>query len=36
VLVRYFDKPGLRDHIRVSVGRPSDTDALLAALEELR
>jgi histidinol-phosphate aminotransferase len=36
VLVRYFDKPGLRDHIRVSVGRTSDTDVLLAALEELR
>ncbi len=32
VLVRYFDKDGLRDCIRISVGRPQDTDALLAAL----
>jgi histidinol-phosphate aminotransferase len=32
VLVRYFDKPGLRNHIRVSAGRPRDTDALLRAL----
>jgi len=29
VLVRYFDKPGLRDHIRISVGRPDQTDVLL-------
>ncbi|MCI0397573.1 MAG: histidinol-phosphate transaminase [Chloroflexi bacterium] len=32
VLVRYFDKPGLRDHLRISVGRPKDTEALLQAL----
>ena len=32
IFVRYFDKPGLRDHIRISVGRPEDTDALLKAL----
>jgi histidinol-phosphate aminotransferase len=32
VLVRYFNKPGLRDHIRISVGRPQDTVALLKAL----
>jgi histidinol-phosphate aminotransferase len=32
VFVRYFNKPGLRDHIRISVGRPQDMDALLAAL----
>jgi histidinol-phosphate aminotransferase len=32
VLVRYFDKPGVDDCIRVSVGRPSDTAALLKAL----
>ena len=30
VLIRYFDKPGLRDHIRISVGKPEHTDALLA------
>ncbi len=35
ILVRYFDKPGLRDHIRISVGRPEDTDVLLSALRTL-
>ena len=33
IFIRYFNKPGLRDHIRISVGRPQDTDALLAALK---
>jgi histidinol-phosphate aminotransferase len=33
IFIRYFNKPGLRDHIRISVGRPQDTDALLRALE---
>ena len=33
VLVRYFNKPGLYNCIRISVGRPEDTDRLLAALE---
>jgi histidinol-phosphate aminotransferase len=33
VFIRYFNKPGLRDHIRISVGRPQDTDVLLAALK---
>jgi histidinol-phosphate aminotransferase len=32
VFVRYFNKLGLRDHIRISVGRPQDTDVLLEAL----
>jgi len=32
ILVRYFDKPGLGDHIRISVGKPAHTDALLNAL----
>ena len=32
IFIRYFNKPGLRDHIRISVGRPRDTDALLEAL----
>ena len=32
ILVRYFSKPGLQDHIRVSVGRPHETQAFLAAL----
>jgi histidinol-phosphate aminotransferase len=35
ILVRYFDKPGLRDHIRISVGRPEQTDALITALRRL-
>jgi histidinol-phosphate aminotransferase len=33
IFIRYFNKPGLRDHIRISVGRPQDTDALLAVLQ---
>jgi histidinol-phosphate aminotransferase len=35
VFIRYFNKPGLRDHIRISVGRPQDTDALMEALKKL-
>ncbi len=35
ILVRYFDKPGLSDHIRISVGQPGHTDALIAALRRL-
>lgn len=35
VFIRYFDKPGLRDHIRISVGRPQDTEVLLDALRKL-
>jgi histidinol-phosphate aminotransferase len=34
IFIRYFNKPGLSDHIRISVGRPQDTDALLRALKE--
>ncbi|RMG96060.1 MAG: aminotransferase class I/II-fold pyridoxal phosphate-dependent enzyme, partial [Chloroflexi bacterium] len=36
VLVRYFNKPGVDNCIRISVGRPSDTDKLVAALEQIR
>ncbi len=32
ILVRYYDKPRLRDHIRISVGTPAHSDALSAAL----
>lgn len=32
IFIRYFNKPGLRDHIRISVGRPQDTDKLISAL----
>ncbi len=35
ILVRYFDKPLLRNSIRISAGRPEHTDALLKALREL-
>ncbi len=35
ILVRHFDKPGLRDHIRISVGRPEHTDVLVAVLTRL-
>ena len=34
VFIRYFDKPGLRDRVRISAGRPEHTDALIAALRE--
>jgi len=33
IFIRYFNKPGLQDHIRISVGRPQDTDALIEALK---
>lgn len=35
IFIRYFNKPGLRDHIRISVGRAEDTDWLVEALEKL-
>ena len=35
ILVRYFDKDGLRDCIRVSVGKPEHTDALIGALRDM-
>ena len=35
VLIRHFNKPGLRDHVRISVGRADQTDALVAALRRL-
>ena len=35
ILIRYFDKAGLRDHVRISVGKPEHTDAILKALQEL-
>jgi len=34
ILVRYFNKPGLSDCIRFSIGTPDQNDVLLAALEE--
>jgi histidinol-phosphate aminotransferase len=35
ILIRYFDKPGLDDHVRFSVGRPDQTDRLLQALRRV-
>jgi len=35
ILVRYFDKPFVRNCIRISVGRPEHTDALIKTLREL-
>lgn len=34
ILVRYFNKPGLQNCIRISVGKPEHTDALMAALQK--
>jgi len=35
ILVRYYDKPGLRNFIRITAGRAEDTDALLQSLRSL-
>ncbi len=35
ILVRYYNKPGLDNCIRISVGRPEQTDRLLAVLRQL-
>jgi histidinol-phosphate aminotransferase len=35
VLVRYFDIPGIDDKLRITVGTPEDTDALVAALAKI-
>jgi len=36
IFVRYFDTIGLKDCLRISVGRPEDTDALVKALKEVK
>ncbi len=36
IFVRYFDTPLLKDCLRVSVGKPEDTDALIEALKEVK
>jgi histidinol-phosphate aminotransferase len=33
IFIRYFDTPRLKDCLRISVGRPEDTDALIEALK---
>ena len=35
ILIRYFTAPALRSYIRISAGRPQDTDALLAGLKAI-
>ena len=35
ILIRYFDKPLLRNGIRISVGKPEHTDALMKTLHQL-
>lgn len=36
ILVRYFDNPLLKNAIRISVGKPEHTDALMKALREIK
>lgn len=35
ILVRYFNKDGLRDCIRISAGKPEHTDALIVAVRKI-
>jgi histidinol-phosphate aminotransferase len=35
ILIRYFNKPGLQDHIRISVGKAEQTDRVIKALKQL-
>lgn len=35
ILVRYYNKPGLENCIRISVGRPQQTERLIAALKAI-
>ena len=35
VLVRYYERPDLVNYIRISAGRPEDTDRLVAVLREV-
>jgi histidinol-phosphate aminotransferase len=35
ILIRYFDTPGLTDHVRFSIGRPEEMDRLIADLREM-
>jgi histidinol-phosphate aminotransferase len=36
IFVRYFNQPGLDDKLRITVGRPAENQALIAALEKQR
>lgn len=35
ILIRYYRTPRLRDHVRFSIGRPEQTDAVIATLRRL-
>ena len=35
ILVRYFDEPRLQNFVRISVGKPEHTDAVIKALQEI-
>ena len=35
ILVRYFNKPGLTDHLRISIGKPEHNTALLNQLSKM-
>ena len=35
IFIRYFDTPQLKDCLRISVGKPEHTDALIASLKEM-
>jgi histidinol-phosphate aminotransferase len=35
ILVRHIDQPLLRNSIRIGVGKPEHTDALIKALKEI-
>jgi histidinol-phosphate aminotransferase len=35
ILIRYFDSPGLRNCVRISVGTARDTDRVIEALQEI-
>jgi histidinol-phosphate aminotransferase len=35
VLIRYYDSPGLTDHVRFSVGTPEETERLIREMRML-
>lgn len=35
ILIRYYRQPGLTDHVRFTVGKPEQTDAVIAVLQRL-
>jgi histidinol-phosphate aminotransferase len=35
ILIRYYDSPGMGDHVRFSVGRPEQTERLMAEMKSL-